>query len=77
MSIESVRKNRGLPFLKRGMRVQLNYSGKSKTGVVTGANESLNINIRFDGSKRSTNCHPRWAISYFDKDGNTIACFPE
>ena len=75
--LDYVRKRRGLPFIKRGMKVELNYSGKTKTGVITGANESGNLNVRFGGNKHSDNCHPRWAVKYIDDKGNTLAEFPE
>jgi len=77
MNLISVKTQRGLPFLKRGMKVELNYSGKTKSGVITGGNTSGNINVRFEGNNYSENVHPRWAIKYFDKMGNVIAEFPE
>ena len=76
-SLQYIRERRGLPFVKRGMRVEIAYKDKVKRGVITGANCSGNLNIRMDGHKHSSNCHPRWAIKYFDKEGNVIAEFPE
>ncbi len=75
--LEYIRTKRGLPFVKRGMRVELNYSGKTKKGVIIGANESGNLNVRFDGFKNTQNCHPFWAIKYFDEEGNVIKEYPE
>ena len=77
MKLDYVKNQRGLPFVKRGMKVELNYGGETKKGVITGGNSSGNINVRFDGNKHSDNCHPTWAITYFDSDGNTLAEFPE
>lgn len=75
--LKYIREQRGLPFVKSGMKVELNYSGKVKRGIITGANESGNLNIRFEGNKHSDNCHPRWAIKYFDSEGNVLSEFPE
>ncbi len=75
--LDYIRERRGLPFVKRGMKVEVNYAGKTKTGVITGANDSGNLNVRFNGNKHSDNCHPRWAIKYFDSEGNTLAEFPD
>lgn len=72
-SLDYVKENRGLPFVKRGMRVEYTYNGKK--GVITGGNSSGNINVRFDGQKHSENCHPRWKMIYFDKNGDLIKEF--
>lgn len=77
MSLEYVRKNRRLPFLKRGMRVELSYKSKTKSGKITGANRSANIQVLFDGENTSQNCHPLWAMKYFDDNGNVLADFSE
>ena len=69
MKMESFRKYREMPFVKRGMRVQY----KEKWGRVAGANRSCNLNIIFDGEKISKNCHPRCAMRYFDKTGAMVA----
>lgn len=68
-SLKDVKIMRGMPFLKRGMRVEVD----GKMGVVTSGNRSLNINVRLDGEKHSGNCHPKWQTRYFDKKGNVIA----
>lgn len=69
ISLANVKKWRQMPFLKRGMRVEVD----GDMGVVTAGNPSLNINVRFDGKNYSENCHPHWETRYFDKDGNVIA----
>lgn len=70
MSMDSVRKGRDIPWLKRGMRVEHTYNGKK--GRVSGSNGSGNINVIFDGDNWSQNCHPHWMMKYFDKDGELI-----
>ena len=77
MTLEYVRKQRGLLFLKVGMRVKLEYGKTVKHGVITGGNSSGNINVRFDGETHSKNCHPKWAITYYDDNGEIIKQQPE
>lgn len=69
ISLANVKKWRHMPWLKRGMRVEVD----GEMGVVTSGNSSLNINVRFDGMNYSQNCHPHWETRYFDKDGKVIA----
>ena len=71
ISLKNVKEKRGMPFLKRGMKVQSIHSGRF--GVVTSGNWSGNINVRMDGDKLSGNYHPKWKMRYFDKAGNVIA----
>lgn len=73
ISLNYVKNVRGLPFITVGMRVQSTDSGKF--GKITSGNNSGNINVRFDGEKKSKNCHPTWAIKYFDKNNNLIIEF--
>lgn len=69
--LDYVRTRRNLPFVKRGMRVEVD----GKPGRITSGNRSGNLNIRFDGEKYSVNCHPWYKIKYFDKDGTLIKAF--
>jgi hypothetical protein len=73
MNLDYVKKQRGLDFIKKGMKVQSTHSGKF--GVVKGGNESGNIDVLFDGDKRPQNCHPTWKIKYFAADGSLVADF--
>ena len=73
MTLDYVKKQRGLDFLKKGMRVELAYGTTKKQGTIKGGNSSGNIDVLFDGEKRVGNCHPTWAMKYFDIDGNIIA----
>lgn len=68
-SLAYVKEQRGMPFIKRGMRVKVD----GQMGNVTSGNRSGNINVRFDDSKHPANCHPKWETVYFDKDGNVLA----
>jgi len=77
MKLDYVKKQRGLPFVKIGMRVELVTANITKQGKITGGNESGNINVKFDGARHSENCHPKWNMRYFDKDGKLLAEFLE
>jgi hypothetical protein len=70
MTIEDIRKKRFMPFLKVGMRV-FNIHNQM-FGKVTGANNSQNINVKFDGDKHTRNCHPQWKMKYFAVNGRLI-----
>jgi hypothetical protein len=73
MKISDFRKNRGLHFVKRGMRVIHTHNGKK--GRIAGANSGANLNIIFDGQNYSENCHPYFMMQYFDDKGKMIAEF--
>jgi len=71
MTIQDIREKRNMPFLKVGMRVFSTHS--NRYGIVTGANTSQNINVKFDGDKHTQNCHPHWKMKYFNKIGSLVA----
>lgn len=73
--IEYMKKIRGMPFIKVGMRVLFTHS--RKWGTITGVNNSANLNVKFDGDNYSCNCHPTWMMQYYDADGKMIAEFRE
>jgi len=77
MTLDFVKKQRGLHFIEIGMQVEHAYGTKKKQGVIKGGNSSGNIDVLFDGEKRPCNCHPTWAMKYFDNDGNVIAEYGE
>lgn len=77
MNLDHVKNQRGLDFIEKGMKVELAYGTTKKSGVVMGGNKSGNIDLLFDGEKKPQNCHPTWAMKYFDKDGNVIAQYEE
>lgn len=71
MSLDYVKNQRGLSFIEIGMKVENTYL--KKTCIVKNGNSSGNLDILFDGEKKPQNCHPKWAIKYFDKDRKVIA----
>ena len=73
MSLDYIKNQRGLPFVEKGMRVEVN----GRRGNIKGENASGNLNIVFDGEKKNSNCHPHWRIKYFNGDGSLIKEFGE
>lgn len=65
---ELMKQARGLDFLQRNMRVEVD----GKPGIVTG-HHGHNLLVKFDGQKHSSNCHPHWMTKYFDSEGKLIA----
>lgn len=71
--LKGVREARNMPWLRRGMRVELHKDTGVKKGRVTGGNTMANIQVRFDGENFSRNCHPHWQMVYFEASGTVIA----
>lgn len=72
-SLAYIKERRNMPFIKRGMKVEVD----GQLGKVTAGNRSGNINVLFDGAKFPVNCHPKWRTRFFDKEGNVIADYRE
>lgn len=62
-----IRKAYNMPWLRRGLIVDMN----GKRGKITGA--ATYLHVRFDGQSRSVNCHPTWAMTFYDNAGAVIA----
>lgn len=75
MNLDYVKNQRGLSFIKKGMKVENTYL--KKTGIVKGGNSSGNIDVLFEGDKKPQNCHPTWAMKYFNEKGEVIAEYGE
>jgi hypothetical protein len=57
---------RDLPPIKKGMRCEVD----GKPGVVVGGNSACNLNVKFEGWKNVSNCHPYWRMKIFNEDGS-------
>jgi len=68
---EETAKRSAVPFIKKGMRIEMN----GKSGIIKDFNRSANLDVLFDGDKKKSNCHPTWETVYFDKDNNIIVDF--
>ena len=77
INLDYVKEQRGLKFVKKGMKVEHSYGGKTQIGKIVSGNSSGNLNILFEGKKKPENCHPTWAMKYFDDDGNVITEYGE
>lgn len=60
---------RGIEFAYQGMRIEV----AGKMGTIVGSNQSLNLDVVFDGQHWADNCHPWWETRYFDRHGNVVA----
>jgi hypothetical protein len=60
---------RDIKFAYLGMKVEVD----GKPGRIVGCNNSLNLDICFDGEFWRSNCHPWWRIKYYDNNGNVAA----
>ena len=77
INLDYVKEQRGLKFVKKGMKVEHSYGGKTQIGKIVSGNSSGNLNILFEGKKKPENCHPTWAMKYFDIDGTLLAEYGE
>lgn len=68
MPLKIIREMRDMPFIKRGMKIEVN----GRPGRICSGNSSGNLNIRFDGEKFTRNCHPFYKTRYFGNDGQVI-----
>ena len=75
INLDYVKEQRGLTFVKKGMKVENTYL--KKVGVIKSGNSSGNLNILFEGDKKPQNCHPTWAMKYYDENDNVIAEYGE
>jgi len=67
-------KYRGIDFAYCGMVIDVN----GKKGVITGHNDSANLNVLFTEGKykgQTLNCHPNWETTYFNSKGEIIKTF--
>lgn len=62
-------RRRNIEFAHLGMMVEV----CGKTGRIVGCNNSLNLDVCFDGEWWKTNCHPWYKIKYFNNYGNVVA----
>jgi len=77
INLDYVREQRGLKFVKKGMKVVHSYAGSTQTGKIVSGNSSGNLDILFEGKERPENCHPTWAMQYFDEEGTLLAEYGE
>jgi hypothetical protein len=67
--LEGVRESRRMPFLRRGMQIDMD----GRKGRITGGNAYCNLQVRFDGCNYSSNVHPTWETTYYAEDGSVVA----
>lgn len=64
-------KYRGIEFAKIGMRVRV----AGMAGVIVGHNSSANLDVLFDESGWTLNCHPHSDVTYFADSGEVIRTY--
>lgn len=62
-------KERGIDFAYQGMKIEV----AGKMGTIVGGNDSMNLDVVFDGQHWTDNCHPWYETRYFDRKGNVVA----
>lgn len=70
---DRIKKSRGIEFAFQGMKIEV----AGKKGVIVGGNDSMNLDVVFDGHWRTNNCHPWYETVYFDNAGNVLADYRE
>ncbi len=72
-AINRVCEYRGLPPIKKGFPCIVD----GRAGRVWGGNSAANLNVKFDGQRGVSNCHPYWRMTIYDKAGNLVYKSPE
>lgn len=73
---ERMKEYRNIPFAFMGMKVILKSKSRGNIkGTIVGSNDSMNLDICFDGSCHKENCHPHYELIYLDNSGNVVAEF--
>ncbi len=67
--LEEVRRARHMPWLKRGMLIDMN----GKRYRVTGGNSQMNINAKPVDGGPVGRLHPWWQTTYYGENGEVIA----
>jgi hypothetical protein len=71
---ERMKECRNIPFAFMGMKVILKSRSRGNIkGVIVGSNDSMNLDICFNGTCHKENCHPHYELIYFDNDGKIVA----
>jgi len=70
---ENMKSNRGLDFVRIGLKVEVN----GNIGTIKGMNSSANLDVDFGKERGVSNCHPTWETVYFDYSDNIIKDFRE
>lgn len=71
VTFREVCERRAIDFAYQGMKIEVD----GQPGVIVGANNSMNLDVCFDGRYYAENCHPWWKTKYFDRKGNLIKEF--
>ena len=67
--LEQVRRGRNMPWLRRGLLIDVN----GERGIVVDGNTSMNLQVKFLAANQAQNCHPTWETTYYDEHGTLLA----
>lgn len=71
---ERMKLSRNLPFAYIGQKVVLHSANRGDlTGVICGANDSHNLDVCFEGTTWTENCHPWYRLTYYNNTGEVVA----
>lgn len=68
MSFDYIRNHYKMPWLRRGLLVQMD----GRTGRVT-VGKGPYVGVRFSDEQHSSHIHPQWNVVYHDEDGKVLA----
>ena len=74
---ERMKNYRNIPFAFMGMKVNFKSHRGLMKGIIVGANDSLNLDICFEGTSHKENCHPHYNLIYLDNLGKIIKEYNE
>lgn len=63
-----MKESRDIDFAYMGMRIEV----CGKMGTIVGSNSSMNLDVCFDNTHWTDNCHPGYMARYFDDKGNVL-----
>jgi len=72
-TFERMINSRNIPFARLGMVIDVD----GKKGWIVGSNSSMNLDVIFEGTTYSSNCHPTWQTTYYNSDGTIVKNFKE
>lgn len=67
--LQYIRESRNMPWLRRGMVVDLD----GRKGKITSGGPSGHVHVLFEDRTFPCPCHPQWQMTYYAKSGEVIA----
>ncbi len=75
---ERMKELRNITFAYMGMKVIFKSISRGLLkGIIVGSNDSLNLDICFDGTNFKENCHPHYNLIYLDNNEKVLMEYGE